>query len=151
MAIIPSVLHRIWQAHISLGDGETMLRIAQRLVELRPHSPVYHRAISGAYFTLGRTADAIAASSASLNCGGYDPDPEASHWTMGWCHLLEDRPLDAEASFEQALALVPNHWRSLQFKAIAEALLGKEKAALATIRRLRDVAPDVPLDELSFS
>ncbi len=69
---------------------------------------------------------------------------------MGWCHLLEGHPLEAEAAFEQALALVPNHMKAIQFKAIAEALLGKEKAALATIRRLRDVAPDVPIDQHIF-
>ena len=146
----PAVLHRLWQAHISLGDGETMLRLARRQLELRPHSPRSYQMLAGSCFTLGRTADAIVASSEQLRCKGYDPYPAGAHWQMGWCYLLEGHPLEAEAAFDQALALVPNHFRSLQFKAIAEALLGKEKVALASIRRLRDVAPDETIEQLVF-
>jgi tetratricopeptide (TPR) repeat protein len=147
----PAVLLRVWQAHISLGDGETMLRLARRLVELRPHSPLSHRTLGASYFTLGRTVDAIAANADSLRCRGDDPDRIGAYWSMGWCHLLEGQPLEAEVALDQALALVPNHAKALQFKAIAEALLGKEKAAFASIRRLRDVAPDVPIEQhISF-
>jgi TolB-like protein len=146
----PAVLLRLWQAHISLGDGETMLRLARRLVELRPYSANSYHALSGAYFTLGRTKDAIAACSAQLTSKGHDRNLAVAHWTIGWCYLLEGQLPEAEAALERALALIPNMVRALQFKAIVEALLGREKIALATIRRLRDVAPEETLDQLTF-
>jgi TolB-like protein len=146
----PAVLLRLCQAYIPLGDGETMLRLARRVVDLRPHSPASYHALAGAYFTLGRTADAIVASSQQMQCKGYDPNRAGGYWAMGWCYLLEGQLPAAMAAFEQTLALVPNMARALQFKAIVEALLGKEKVALATIERLRDVAPDETIDRLVF-
>jgi tetratricopeptide (TPR) repeat protein len=127
-----------------------MLRLAHRLIELRPYSANSYHALSGAYFTLGRTQDAIAACSAQLTSKGHDRNLAVAHWTIGWCYLLEGQLPEAEAVLKQALALIPNMARALQFKAIVEALLGREKIALATMQRLRDVAPEETLDQLTF-
>ena len=41
----------------------------------------------------------------------------------------------------------PDYYNALKWKAIVATLQGKEEAALATIRRLRQVEPDMAIDQ----
>jgi TolB-like protein/Tfp pilus assembly protein PilF len=143
----PMVIAPIAAAHAALGDGEAGLRLARRAVELRPDRGLCHAAFASANMVLGRTQEAIAAYADQLRCKGYDFLRANACMLSGWCHLLEGRPQEADEALDQALALNPEATIALKFKAIAEALLGREKRALATMRRLRELTPDMTLDQ----
>jgi TolB-like protein/Flp pilus assembly protein TadD len=143
----PLVIASVSLTHTQLGDGETSLRLARRAVELRPQMARCHYAHAGANFVLGRTAEAIAAYTEQLHCKDYDNPRPAAYTFSGWCYLLEGRPQEADRALDQALALNPDFPIALAFKAIAEALLGNDKCALASMRRLRELTPDMPLDQ----
>jgi TolB-like protein len=146
----PAVLVLVVSAYTVLGDGETCLRLARRAVDLRPTSPRSHFALGSAYLMLGRTTEAIAAFADQLRFKGYDLSRSGAFACKGWCHLVEgDLPAAAQA-LDQSLALSPNYEATLKLKAIAEAMLGEERTAVATMRRLRDIAPEVPLDQHIF-
>jgi tetratricopeptide (TPR) repeat protein len=142
----PLVIASVALTHTQLGDGETSLGLARRAVELRPQMARCHYAHAGANFVLGRTGDAIAAYAEQLNCKDYDNPRPAGYTFSGWCYLLEGKPQEADRALEQALALNPNFFLALIFKSIAEVLLGQEKRALATVRRLRELTPGITVD-----
>jgi TolB-like protein/Flp pilus assembly protein TadD len=143
----PLVVASVALTHAQLLDGETSLRLARRAVEMRPQMARCHYAHAGANFVLGRTAEAIAAYTEQLNCKDYDNPRPAAHTFSGWCYLLEGRPQEADGALDQALALNPDFPIALVFKAIAEALLGNDKCAVASVRRLRELTTGIPLDQ----
>jgi TolB-like protein/Tfp pilus assembly protein PilF len=143
----PLVIASVALTHTQLGDGETSLRLARRAVELRPQMARCHYAHAGANFVLGRTAEAIAAYAEQLNCKDYDNPRHVAYAFSGWCYLLEGRPQEADGALEEALALNPDFHLALIFKSIAEALLGDDKRALATVRRLRELTTGMSLDQ----
>jgi TolB-like protein/cytochrome c-type biogenesis protein CcmH/NrfG len=141
-----AVICLITRAIMTIGELETCLRLARRAVELRPHSPRCHSSLAGAYMAHGRIGEAIAAYNDQLQCKGFDASRCYSLWAFGWCHLLNGNPTQAEEAFEQSLTLNPNFHAAITLKAIAEAQLGKEKAAIASIRHLRDIDPHMSFD-----
>jgi len=143
----PAVIRILVNAAMGLGDGESALRLARRAVELRPASPLSHFFLGNAYLMFGRTADAIAAYDSQLRCKGFDSARSNGLWSKGWCHLLEGNAEQAEEALEHSLALNPNYASALKLVAVAQALLGKERAATASVQRLRDVVPDASLDQ----
>jgi TolB-like protein/Tfp pilus assembly protein PilF len=145
-----TVISIVGNIYSGLGDGDSSLRLARRAVELRPNMALGHHALAGAYFVLGRTGEAIGAYANSLHCKGYNDLRANAYYLSGWCYLLEGKPQDADDALDQSLRLNPHSFLALKFKAISEALLGKEKQALATTRRLREVAPDMSLDQHIF-
>jgi tetratricopeptide (TPR) repeat protein len=137
----PKVLSYLVSAYNILGDGETALRLARRGVEFDHASPGSYDMLGIAYVGLGRTADAIAAfTQQELLTSDHGAHYAGLAW-LGLCYLLEDMPAEAEAALEHALALRPDFNFALTFKAIVEAHRGKDQAALATVRRLRETEP----------
>jgi TolB-like protein/Tfp pilus assembly protein PilF len=143
-AVIVPIIH----ASMVLGDGETCLRLARRAVELRPASPNCHHALGSAYMFLGRTDEAIPAYTDGLRCLGFNNTRSYGFQVIGWCHLLEGRPKEALEALDQSLATNPNDLMALKFKAVAEVQLKRERAAIASVRRLREIAPEATFDQL---
>jgi TolB-like protein/cytochrome c-type biogenesis protein CcmH/NrfG len=143
----PMVIALIASVHSALGDAEAGLRLARRAVELRPNTGRCYFALGTANLVLGRTNEAIAAYAVQLRCKARDYLRAIACEMSGWCYLLEGRPQEADDALDQSLALNPEANIALMLKAIAEALLGKEARALAGMRRLRELRPDMPLDQ----
>jgi TolB-like protein/Flp pilus assembly protein TadD len=135
-------------AYLGLGDAETYLRLSRRAVELYPHSPASHHLLGDAYMALGRTADAIAAYTQQdrLTAFYYYFGFHALS-QLGWAYILEGRRDEAEAAIDRALALHPEFHAALKWKAILLAHRGEEQAALATVRRVREVEPTISIDQ----
>jgi TolB-like protein len=145
-----TVITHVLRAFMHLGDLETCLRLALRAVDLRPASPAAKNGLAGAYMALGRTSDAIAVYVDQLRYSGFDSERCYALAHAGWCHLLEGNPQEAEELLNQSLALNPNYTNALKFKAIAEFLLDKERSAIATIQRLREIKPDLSIEQHLF-
>jgi TolB-like protein/regulator of sirC expression with transglutaminase-like and TPR domain len=143
----PSVIIDLTFAYVVLGDLKGQMRLAQRAVELRPKSPRAYFALGGAYLGLGRTSDAIAAYTEQLGLRGYDSGRSGALTMLGLSYLLEEMPAKAEEVLDRSLTLHPKEIIALMFKAIAAAQLGKETAAIATMRQLRDSAPNTTIDQ----
>jgi TolB-like protein len=143
----PTVIAWLVSPHITLGDFEAALRLAQRTVELYPGSPRSHWLLGFANLELGRTAEAIAAFTEELRLTTHDPIRNTGHAYLGVCYLLEGRPEEAEAAIDRSLALRPDLDVTLKWKAIVAASRGNEELALATVRRLREVEPEMTIEQ----
>jgi TolB-like protein len=134
-------------AYLGIGDGDTYLRLARRAVELYPHSPNSHHLLGDAFMALGRTADAIVAYTQQDRLAPVFYYFEFHALAqLGWAYILEGRRQEAEAAIDRALTLHPEFHASLKWKAILLAHRGEEQAALATVRRLREVEPTMSID-----
>jgi TolB-like protein/Flp pilus assembly protein TadD len=143
----PTIISGLVLAFDVLGDGETGLRLARRGVELYPNSPRSYSALGLAYITLGRTTDAIAAFKRQDRSTPFDRHRYVSLMRLGMSYLLEGQPDEAEAAIDRSLGLHPNYHVTLIWKAIVAARRGKEPAAIAVIRRLREVEPAMSIDQ----
>jgi tetratricopeptide (TPR) repeat protein len=143
----PTVIAWLVSPHVTLGDFEGALRLAQRTVELYPGSPRSHWLLGFANLELGRTAEAIAAFNEELRLTTYDAIRNTGLAYLGVCHLLEGRLADAEAAIDRSLALQPDLDITLKWKAIVAAERGNEQLALATVRRLREVEPEMAIEQ----
>jgi tetratricopeptide (TPR) repeat protein len=63
------------------------------------------------------------------------------------CYFLEGRLDEAEAALDRALAISPDMNYAQKWKAVVVASQGKDGAALRLIRRLREVEPEISLDQ----
>jgi hypothetical protein len=61
--------------------------------------------------------------------------------------LLEGQLAEAEAAVDKALAFQADSFLALKWKAIIAAQTGNEEVAKATIRRLREVEPEISIDQ----
>jgi tetratricopeptide (TPR) repeat protein len=97
---------------------------------------------------LGRGADAIEAFREFDRLSPTDHAILGAYANLGMSHLLEGQWAEAEAAYDLSLAVQPDAPLPLQGKAVAAGLQGKEQLALATVRRLRDIEPQITLDQL---
>jgi len=141
----PAVIGLLAAAYIPLGESGACLRLARRLVQMRPNSPQSHFMMGVAHLNLGECADAIASFEKQTRFHGYVRDRASGFGLLGWCYLVEGMSENAKEAFNDALALQPDHLLALRFKVLAEAQLGNEGGALAIVRRLREVEPDYTL------
>ncbi len=88
----------------ALEDAIALAERFQRQVE--PSAPVTYE-IAYALNRMGRRAEAIATYTKAL---ALDPEHSASLYDRGELYLLEGRIDLAQADFERAVVLVPNHW-----------------------------------------
>ena len=130
-----------------LGDGETCLRLARRVIELHPFSPRGHAALGAAHMLLGQTSEALIAYSAQLNCRGFDNTRSIAFFCIAWCHMLEGCTSEAKEAIDQGLALNPHSVTLLKLRAIVEAMMGRRKAAKATILQIREIEPTMSLEQ----
>ena len=143
----PGVFRMLAVVYSSLGDGESALRLARRAVEQQPNSPVANCMLGMVCVQVGRTADAIAAFMQQDRLAPHDLVRFNGLAFLGMCLFLEGQPEAAEEALDQSLALNPDHHLTLKWKAIVAAHRGKEQVALATIGRLREVEPEMTIDQ----
>jgi hypothetical protein len=62
-------------------------------------------------------------------------------------YFLEDQPAEAEAELDQSLALNPEFIVALKWKAIVAAHRGDDETAIATMKRMREIEPEVSIDQ----
>jgi TolB-like protein/cytochrome c-type biogenesis protein CcmH/NrfG len=144
----PVIIGYLQSAYDGVGDGEACLRLARRAVELSPNSPRAQYLLARAYNMLGHGAEAIQAFRELDRLTPTDHAILGAYANLGLSHLLESEWAEAETAYDQSLAVQPDSPQSLMGKAVAAALQGKEQIALATLRRLRDVEPQMILGQL---
>jgi TolB-like protein/tetratricopeptide (TPR) repeat protein len=143
-----AVIEYLVPVYTTLHDGKTSVRLAQRMVQLRPNSPNSLFRLGTAYLTQGSTAEAISA------FVDFERVASASHhrlvalYCLGTCYFLEGRPEEAEAALDRSLALHPDFYLALMWKAIVAAAQGDETTAMAAIRRHREIEPSLSLDSM---
>jgi len=143
----PTVIHQLVGPYSALGDFDTMLRLARRAVELYPNAPLSHFMLGDAYLRLGRIAEAIAAYGQQDQMTPFDRGRYHGLANLGICYLLEGQPTEAEAALDRSLAIHPEYSIALAGKAIVAAHRGEEQLALATVMRLREVEPEMGIDQ----
>lgn len=142
----PATLSHVSHAYIYLDDVETGLRLASRAAELDPNSSQAQVTLGLAYFWLGRTAVAIAT---LRNLDRLAPDDSIDRGglgVLGVCLCLEGRPAEAEEALNRALTFNPDFSFALKWKAIVASQQGKEQAARAAVRQLREAEPGKSID-----
>jgi TolB-like protein len=143
----PAVIELLGHANSALDDREANLRLAKRLIELRPNSPTSHFRLGMAYLGLGRGADAFAALTDYERLSRFDSNRPTALFGLGTCHFLEGRTAEAEAAFDRALALFPDFNMALLWKAIVAASRGEEPRAIGVLRRFKQVEPGKSLEQ----
>lgn len=142
-----AVLHQVIVASIVLSDGETCLRLARRLVAMRPASARSYHSLATSFLALGRTTDAIEALQAQLCCVGLDSSRSIALYLLALCNLAENR-LEAARDFAaQGIAHNPQSVLLLRIKAIVEASLGNEAASITSIRQIIEIEPEMTLEQ----
>jgi TolB-like protein len=129
------------------GDSEGALRLAQRAAELSPYSPVTIFWLAATYAGVGRTADAIAVFPAYERLSRSDRYRATALWIFGMSYFLEDQPAEAEAELDRSLALNPEFIVALKWKAIVAAHRGDDETAIASVKRMREIEPEVSIDQ----
>ena len=81
-----------------------------------------------------------AASRRSIRALALDPTQKAYHNNAGIVHLDAGRPEEALASFRASVALDPNAFAARYNQAMALAALGRDSAAVRSLRRALKLA-----------
>jgi TolB-like protein/Flp pilus assembly protein TadD len=147
----PAVLIRLVTAYSGLGDAEAGLRVAQRAVKLAPNSVEAQWGLGLANFMLGRTAEAIEAFGKQQNIASLDNARQIGQALLGICLFIEGRSAEAEDALEETLALQPNDFLALRWKAIVATERGKVESAKAMVKLLREAEPGKTVDEYLYS
>jgi TolB-like protein/cytochrome c-type biogenesis protein CcmH/NrfG len=137
----PVVLCQLVNVYGSLGNGEAALALALRATKLAPNSAEAQYALGFAYFILGRTGDAIAALRTQDRLALSDISRMTGLAILGICLFIEGRSAEAEEAIDRSLALEPNNYLTLRWKAIIAAEQGKEESARAAVKLLRKSEP----------
>jgi TolB-like protein len=143
----PEVINCLIWVNMTLNEGENSVPLARRLLQLRPHSPTSLFAIATAYFSQGLIADAIVAYTE------YDRLPSAANnklvalYCLGACCFLEGRLEEAVTALDRSLTIYPDFHLALKWKAIVAAARGDNAAAIAVIRRRKEVEPAITLEQ----
>jgi TolB-like protein len=143
----PLILTRLANAYGLLGDAEAGLRLAQRAVQLAPNSSEALHGLAFSYFMLGRTSETIELLTKQELSGLSNNFRLGWQSTLGICLFIEGRSEEAEVAIDNALAIHPNYYVALRWKAIVAAELGKEESARAAVRLLREAEPGKSVDD----
>jgi TolB-like protein len=143
----PAVLTRLAQVYATMGDPEAGLRLAQRASRLSPSSVESQYALGYANFMMGRAVEAVEAFSKPDCIAWSDVSRLGQYTLLGICLFIESRTREAEAKLDESLAMQPNSYLALRWKAVVAAELGKEKSAKAAIRRIHETEPDKSIDD----
>jgi adenylate cyclase len=141
------VLIRLADAYAQLGDAEAGLRLAQRAATLAPNSAEALYTLGFTNFMLGKTMETIDAIDRQDRIGIADNMRAGGQSMLGICLFIEGRTAEAEAAVDIALAIQPNYYVALRWKAIVAAELGKEQSAKATIKLLRSLEPGRSIED----
>jgi tetratricopeptide (TPR) repeat protein len=142
-----TVMSGLGVAYTALGDSEAALRFARRALEFNSSSPGAYDMLGVALLEQGRTVDAIAAFTKVEHHHSYFGVRHAVLASLAICYLLEGQPDQADEVLDQSLAYFPDYGVALKWKAIAAAQRGDEKSALIFVRRLREVEPQMSIDQ----
>ncbi|HEX7295604.1 MAG TPA: tetratricopeptide repeat protein [Pyrinomonadaceae bacterium] len=137
--------HDVWgqitDAFVELGDYPAAVKSAQKMVDLRPDSSAYAR-ISYLRSLHGDTYGAIQAMNAAVKAA--DPNDREG---MAWCRVQLGNELmnagklqAAEAKFDEALRIFPDHRLALQAKARARIAVGDFQGAIRIYERAEGAA-----------
>jgi TolB-like protein/Tfp pilus assembly protein PilF len=143
----PTVITGVCEAYRGLGEYETALRLAQRVVELYPNSYGCQFLLGSVNLSLGRTAEVIAAYPRQVLHSSFDLARYMALTDLGMSYLLEGQPDEAKAALDRALAFHPDYHLALKWKAIVAAHRSEEAEALAAVKRLRVVEPAMTLEQ----
>jgi Flp pilus assembly protein TadD len=142
-----TVMSGLGVAYTALGDSETALRFARRALELSSSSPGAYDMLGIANLELGRTVDAIAAFTQAQRRSSHFGVRHAMLASLAICYLLEGQPDQADAALDQSLAHFADYGVALKWKAIAAAQRGDDQVALVSIGRLREIEPQMSIDQ----
>jgi TolB-like protein len=142
----PEVLRWLLSGYAALGECETNLRLAKHLVETEPYAANSWFWYGVANSALGRFDEAISAIQKYDSLATVDHIRPTALYVLSMGLLIEGRLVEAQVNVDRALALHPDFHLALRVKAIVEAHLGNEAQALATVRRLRRLDPDLTID-----
>jgi tetratricopeptide (TPR) repeat protein len=134
-------------SYCKLGDSEAGLRLAQRATMLAPHAAEAVHTLGFANFMSGRTGETIDAMRRQEKIGPSDNFRLGEQSMLGICLFIEGRLEEAEEAIDKSLAIQPNYYLALRWKAIVASELGKEQSAKATIRLLREVEPRKSIED----
>jgi TolB-like protein len=143
----PAVMSGLGVAYTAVGDGETALRFARRALEVDSGPARAYDMLGIALLELGRTAEAITAFTQEERHSSYFGVRHAVPALLAICYLLEDQSDKADEALDQSLAHFPDYGVALKWKAIAAAQRGDEQVALVFVRRLREVEPQMSIDQ----
>jgi TolB-like protein len=143
----PAVIDRISTVNSALDEREANLRLAERLAELRPNTPLSLFRLGSAYLALGRSAEGLAVLIDYDRIARFDNSRPLALFCLGSCYFLEGQPVEAEAALDRALAIYPDFNMALLWKGIIAASRGEEQRAIATIRRFREIEPGKSVED----
>jgi TolB-like protein len=143
----PMVVGSVVGGYAALGDFDATLRLARRAVELNPNYPYSYIWLGFAHMLAGDTAKAIAAFVQQDRLTSNDTSRYQALGNLGRCLAIEGRLAEAEEALDRSLALHPDYANTLKWKAIVAALQGDNGTALATVKRLREAEPSIPIDQ----
>jgi len=81
---------------------------------------------------------------ASLDLGGFEPNPARWHYDRAICHLAKKQSRGAIQELEQTLTLQPDHWRARVDAGSLLCMLGKAQAGVEQLREAVRLQPGSP-------
>jgi TolB-like protein/Tfp pilus assembly protein PilF len=142
----PAVIFALIPSYALLGEVETCLGLARRTAELAPGSPSARFWLGVSYAALGRTSEAIPVLLDYERLTNAAPNLPIALYNLGMCYFLEGRLDEAEAALDRALVIDPELHLALKWKAIVLARQGREAAGVRAIRRMRELEPELSLE-----
>lgn len=142
-----AVIVRLISAYAAIGDGHAILHLAERAAQLNPNSASSALWLAIALTGEGRTADGITAIADYDRLSRFDKMRPLSFYVLGLCLFVEQRLAEAAAAFDETLVLNPEFLNGIKWKGITAACRGDETTAIAAIERLREIYPDMTLEQ----
>jgi TolB-like protein/Tfp pilus assembly protein PilF len=143
----PEVFAQLMTCYAAIGETDAGMQLARRAFELSPKSPTSLFWLAVSYAGTGRTTEAIATIATYESLTRLHRHRPVAIWIRGMCEFLEGRYAEAANSFDRSLAIHPDFTNSLKWKAIVVSHLGDETAALAIIRRIKELEPGISLEQ----
>jgi TolB-like protein len=143
----PAVIVALLPSYALLGEIETCLGLARRVMQLSPRSPRARFWLGVILASIGRTSEAIPILVEYEHLTRVDMNRPIALYNLGMSYLLEGRLNEADAALDRALVIDPDLHLALKWKAIVMARQGKEEAAIRTIRRIKELEPEMSLEQ----
>jgi tetratricopeptide (TPR) repeat protein len=125
--------------HIDWHKHELAIAQAQRALALDPNDANNYLAIAYALIYAGRPKEALGFVERAMRLDPHYPD--YYFFVLGLAHFDLEQYEEAVTLFERALTLNPKYYVPLIPLSAAQALLGREQEAAATINKLHKVLP----------
>lgn len=122
------------------GEREKAIQAFQRAIEMNPTSVESHCNLGAAYGDLGRKREAIEEFKRAIE---LDPACALAHFNLGVIYL-EDRPEEARASLQKALAIDPQNLDIQYYLGVLYFKKGMYDVAVRYLDQCRQQQPETP-------